>query len=324
MDHSYTMTQWQDAPSTETPLNADNLNHIEQGIGAIYHDVGVLEASLSTFIVSDLLPTETQERSDGSYISAHGYSVDDLMIIGTKIYKALSAIAVNDTIYLPDSGSTANVSEISLGEAIVKLASGGGGEGGGDASALETRVDALETSVHNIIDVEIPYLHTRIDNIDTRSSHIGQIIQSTTLDTMAKVINVYGGTTWIQHDGYMLRGASSDVTPDSAVADGGAEKVTLTVNEMPSHTHIQNSHNHTQNAHRHTMTNKYTAQQLANGPNSPRFRSDGSTSVTNYTSCGATTATNIATTATNQYTGGGQAHNNMPPYKNVYIWERTA
>ena len=164
MDHSYTMTQWQDAPSTETPLSADNLNHIEQGIGAIYHDVGVLEASLSTFIVADLLPTETQESSEGSYISAHDYSADDLMIVGNKVYKALSAIAIGDSIIvIPTSGSTANVSEISLGEAIVKLARKD------DVSALETRVNALETSVNNSINVEIPYLHTRIDNIDTRS-----------------------------------------------------------------------------------------------------------------------------------------------------------
>ena len=27
---------------------------------------------------------------------------------------------------------------------------------------------------------------------------------------------------------------------------------------------------------------------------------------------------------TSSSTGGGAAHNNMPPYKAVYIWERTA
>jgi len=326
MDHSYTMTQWQDAPSTETPLSADNLNHIEQGIGAIYHDVGVLEESLNTFIVADLLPIETHNSGEGSYTSAQDYSADDLMIIGTKIYKALSGIETGDTIILPDSGSTPNVSEISLGEAIIKLAANGGGDSP-DISGLVTRINTVESSVSDIVQNELPILRIRInalENAVATRSHVGQIIQSTTLDTMEKVIGVYGGATWIQHDGYMLRGASSDVTPNSAVADGGEETVTLTVNEMPSHTHIQNSHNHAQNAHSHTMTNKYTAKQLANGSNSPRFRSDGSTSATNFTYCGATTATNNPATATNQYTGGGQAHNNMPPYKNVYIWERTA
>ena len=30
------------------------------------------------------------------------------------------------------------------------------------------------------------------------------------------------------------------------------------------------------------------------------------------------------TTLSTLSTGGGAAHNNMPPYKAVYIWERTA
>ena len=36
-------------------------------------------------------------------------------------------------------------------------------------------------------------------------------------------------------------------------ATGGAETVTLTSAEMPSHTHVQDSHNHTQNSHNHTQ-----------------------------------------------------------------------
>lgn len=138
------------------------------------------------------------------------------------------------------------------------------------------------------------------------ASHVGMIIHTTTLDTMAKVIAVYGGTTWIQHSGYMLRGATSGVTSNNAVSDGGEATHTLTVDEMPQHTH-------TQEQHRHNL-----------GERSVYAGSGAAVALVTYGAGSDNNAVSGYTTATNNNTGGGQAHNNMPPYKNVYIWERTA
>lgn len=306
----YERVNWEDAPSRVTPLSADNLNNMDNAIAALSDYIYRLEdrvveleggSSIGPSIIADLIPTETHESSLGIYISDHDYSADDFMIIGDKIYKALSAIAIGGTILTPDSGGSPNVNEVSLGEAIVELAAKGC-----DISVLVPRINALETSVSNIIDVEIPYLHTRIDGIDPHPSHIGQIIQSTTLDTMAKVINVYGGTTWIQHDGYFLRGASSGVAPNSATGDGGEATHTLTVDEMPSHTHAQEQH-------RHNL-----------GERSVYVGNGSAVAVVSYGGGSDNNALTGYSTASNQNTGGNQAHNNLPPYKNVYIWERTA
>lgn len=145
----------------------------------------------------------------------------------------------------------------------------------------------------------LAFLWKRIKSYVDRhaGSHVGMIIHSTTLDTMAKVVAVYGGTTWIQHSGYMLYGATSNVVANSAVKTGGEASHTLTVNELPSHTHP----NPTDGAY---LINKSVTSGAA-----------FSFAAGSYTRASAS-----ATGAT----GSGAAHNNMPPYKNVYIWERTA
>lgn len=45
---SYTKTVWEDYPSTETPVNATNLNNIENGIETLYNNQTVVNDSYNT------------------------------------------------------------------------------------------------------------------------------------------------------------------------------------------------------------------------------------------------------------------------------------
>lgn len=131
---------------------------------------------------------------------------------------------------------------------------------------------------------------------------VGTVIYSTTCDTMAKVVAAYGGTTWIQHAGYILRGASSGVTANSATKTGGADTVTLSVNEMPAHSHKE----------------WYTWSSAGNVGGNWKIQMVTSTNGGDGNWPDASGIRDVAAT------GGGQAHNNMQSYKDVYIWERTA
>lgn len=90
-------------------------------------------------------------------------------------------------------------------------------------------------------------------------------------------------------------GSGTGLTARNVGDKGGEETHKLVINEMPSHTHVQNSHSH-------GMGERW---------------SDGSGSETAYTRSSDRKRTTIntgGTVATNQNTGGGAAHNNMQPF----------
>lgn len=124
-------------------------------------------------------------------------------------------------------------------------------------------------------------------------SYVGMIIHSTTFDTEAKVKAFYGGTKWVKIEGRFLLGQNSAHAINST---GGSETVTLTVNQIPSHTHG-----------------------ILGGSGAAVFKTGAGTHDASQTS-GSRDYVNLWNTDS---TGGGQAHDNMPPYKTVYIWERT-
>jgi microcystin-dependent protein len=116
-------------------------------------------------------------------------------------------------------------------------------------------------------------------------------------------------------------GLGSEAEFDTLGEVGGAKTHTLTEAQIPSHTHIQNQHSHgvTDPKHNHTQ-NPFGSNPVDNG------------GVNGFVLTGASIDSGGATrgltaeytyisinqeTATNQYTGGSQAHNNLQPYMTV-------
>lgn len=147
---------------------------------------------------------------------------------------------------------------------------------------------------------------------------------------------LFGGT-WVQlTDTFLYASTTADADATTAPTGQGEATHTLTSNEMPSHTHTQEEHTHTQNSHSHNAQSGgflessgtiASTDKRAMSHTSGNYYYPYSTAKNTYyrhTATGSTTATNQKTTATNKNTGGGQAHNNMPPYMKVYMWKRTA
>ena len=116
--------------------------------------------------------------------------------------------------------------------------------------------------------------------------------------------SAFGGT-WTQiTDSRFLCGSSSITT-------GGANTHTLTVAQMPAHTHAPS----TSTSWVWPISYSWDTDEVA--------RRTHGTGGSNY--CWSTSNTSYLSEITKTAsTGGGSAHNNMPAYKGVYCWYRTA
>ena len=86
---------------------------------------------------------------------------------------------------------------------------------------------------------------------------------------------------------------------NAGTGTGGANTVTLTVDQMPSH--------------KHYSVDTQKLYNVSSGYESTVPSADVSGSYTNSNGGFGTS-----------YTGGGKAHNNMPAYQTLYAWRRTA
>lgn len=117
---------------------------------------------------------------------------------------------------------------------------------------------------------------------------------------------LFGGT-WQQIEDTFLLSAGQTYTAGDT---GGAATVTLTTQQIPAHSHLESA-----------LSNfGYPNIWVGNDANHPNNLYSGAGG---YVSGGTWTQASGWGSETNN-TGGGQAHNNMPPYLVVYVWKRTA
>lgn len=130
-------------------------------------------------------------------------------------------------------------------------------------------------------DVEV--FNNNMDKLDKINLPIGSVIWN---KNQINPSDYYYGTWEAVEDVFIL--AASQNYPSGSI--GGEANVTLTIDEMPSHNHVQH----------HEL--KYGNTSWWIGGNSGTTIEVGDFNTSN--------------------TGGNQPHNNMPPYKSYYCWER--
>lgn len=210
--------------------------------------------------------SSTDTLAAAGHTSLHNTDRDGILAVATKIGTG-SSTPVANTVLRGIGAGTSAWGQVSLsGDVIGTLPIGSGGTGVTTLAEFKTTFLALLHPVGSI------YINA------TDSTNPGTLL---------------GFGTWVAFgQGRVMVGLNSgDTDFDTAEEAGGAKTHTLTVAEMPAHTH---------NVAFGAAADGAGASQVA--------RTDA--------------GSNIVKTSTS--TGGGSAHNNLQPYIVVYMWKRTA
>lgn len=187
----------------------------------------------------------------------------------------------------------------------------------GTSVEVPTKTSQLENDSGFLTDTSIQTILTTLQSqIYNDIYPVGRVFIDENVDSEGNGIDYsnYLGFTWEK----TLKGVSP-VGVDENDGDfnnignvGGEKEHILSIDEMPSHTHIQDSHTHTYR--------DYYASWSTSSDFNRTYVNSGISSVSNT----STSRTSDAKVATNQNTGGDQAHNNLSPYKVVAFWKRVA
>ena len=195
-------------------------------------------------------------------------------------------------------------------------------------NTLSSELDTLITNLQNAVQT---LQNTVITNRDTLSTNQLDIIYPIgALYMSVNTINpssLFGGT-WEQIKDKFLLSAGDTYTAGNT---GGEALHTLNVNEMPSHTHTFSGNSHSHEPDNTSYKFLVSDGNIAVNGTSRSFPPTESNShhlvYTDEKNTGIyeyNNTSSVTVSGTNSYTGGGQAHNNMPPYLTVYVWKRIA
>lgn len=169
------------------------------------------------------------------------------------------------------------------------------------------------------------------NNATTFNGYTFDAFRALMLDTIYPVGSIYMsanatspetlfGGMWEQIKGRFLLGTGAPENNDDGTSPGNYDKTpgskggeathTLTTSEMPSHVHSVN------------ISSRETLNRVIwGGGYGSSDKNAWGFGYIDDTSSGLPTGTNGVTAA---YAGGDNAHNNLPPYLAVYMWQRTA
>lgn len=205
MNIEYERLEWEDYPSTETPINAENLNHLEEGIAGLYSDRYDMQSNIAYVEDGD---TASKDYIPNSYLMRDGL-----------FYKVKKTILYGDSF---DSGEDGNIEHVDISS---QFGSGGGGSTG-CVELTQAQYNALSDDAKML---DVIYLIT--DSPDNYLDEVfGDFASVEYTDTASKA---YAVGDYLVYDSKFYKVTSAIAQSDTIVPDTNVEQTTV-ANEVES------------------------------------------------------------------------------------------
>ena len=258
-------------------------------------------AALNSGITSTLV---TQIGINQSDISSLSTNKQDKLTAGTGITISNNVISATGGASITVDSALSTTSENPVQNKVITEAINTAQNTANGAVAKNTEQDTAIANAQSLAENALNVANGAVKTADLLNKvyPVGAIYMSVNDTTPASFL----GGTWEQLEDRFLLGCGNTYTPGLT---GGEATHKLTVNEMPSHTHrVWSGTGKTSNSAGLGYNYCYSIGGCDNDTTSKSWMSK----------------TGAKSQPLLENTGGGSAHNNMPPYLVVFMWKRTA